>query len=52
METEEFVKLVKIGLSSIDDDDVHAILEANVPEKAILTQQEYMQVFVEVKRQK
>ena len=52
MDTEEFVNLIKIGLSSMDDDDIHAVLEGNVPEKAALTQQEYMQVFGEIKRQR
>lgn len=42
MDTEEFVNLVKIGLLSMDDEDIHAILDGNVPEKATLTQQEYM----------
>lgn len=46
------MNLVKIGLSSMDDEDVHAILEGNVPEKKTLTQHEYMQVFGEIKRQR
>lgn len=52
LDTEEFVNLMKIGLSSMDDEDVHAILEGNVPEKVTLTQQEYMQVFGQIKRQR
>ena len=52
MDTEEFVNLMKIGLSSIDDDDICAILEGNVPEKASLSQQEYMQALGAIKGQR